>query len=54
MDKVQILADNYPLIDLLEQNDVEEYVIVQWLVDEGHVNLADYFYEDEMIVGEDD
>lgn len=54
MDKIQILADTYPLADLLEQNDVEEYVVVQWLVDEGHLNVNDYFYEDELIVGEDD
>jgi hypothetical protein len=54
MDKIQILADTYPLGDMLEQNDVEEYAVVKWLVDEGHVNLNDYFYEDELIVGEDD
>lgn len=53
MDKIQILADNYPLTDLLEQNDVEEYIIVKWLVDEGMVDLEDYFF-DEVQVGDDD
>jgi hypothetical protein len=49
MDKVKILAEYYPLQDILEQNDIENWVIVQWLVDEGLINLEDYFYEDELI-----
>ena len=53
MDKIQILADNYPLEDLLTQNDVEEYTVVQWLVDEGFIDLDDYFFED-VEVSEDD
>lgn len=53
MDKIQILADNYPIEDLLEQNDVEEYAVVEWLVNEGFVDLDDYFF-DELEVGEDD
>lgn len=53
MDRVQILADNYPLEDLLEQNDVETRTVVQWLYDEGLINLNDYFYEDELIEDED-
>jgi len=54
MDKIQILADNYPLADLLEQNDVEEYIIVKWLVDEGMVDLDDYFFDDDIDTGESD
>lgn len=54
MDKVQVLADYYPLEDLLEQNDVEERAVIQWLVDEGHLNINDYFYEDELMVGENE
>lgn len=53
MDKIQILADNYPLEDLLAQNDVEEYTVVEWLVTEGFVDLEDYFFDD-ITVGEDD
>ena len=52
-DKVEILAENYPLEDLLMQNDIENHTVVQWLVDEGYVNIDDYFYEDEIIEGED-
>jgi hypothetical protein len=37
----------------LEQNDVEEYAVLQWLVEEGHLNLNDYFYEDELIEGDE-
>lgn len=55
MDKIQILADHYPLRDLLEQNDVEDYAVVKWLVDEGLVDLNDYFYDEHnLIVGDDD
>jgi len=54
MDKIQILADSYPLEDLLEQNDVEEYVIVQWLVEEGMLDLEDYFGFEDVEVGEED
>lgn len=50
MEKVKILADFYPLQDLLEQNDVENSVVVQFLVDEGLINIDEYFYEDELIV----
>ena len=46
MDRVKNLADYYPLDDLLEQNDIEVRVVVQWLVDEGLVDLDDYFFED--------
>lgn len=54
MDKIQILADSYPIEDLLTQNDIEEYVIVSWLVEEGMVDLDDYFGFEDVPVGEDD
>ena len=47
MDKVQVLADSYPLEDLLEQNDIEVSVVIQWLVDEGKIDLEDYFFDEE-------
>jgi hypothetical protein len=53
-DKIQVLADTYPLETLLEQNDVEEFLVVKWLVDEDLINLNDYFYDDDIIVGESD
>lgn len=46
MDKIEILATYYPLRDILEQNDIETRTVVEWLVEEGYVDLEDYFYED--------
>lgn len=54
LDLIQSLADHYPLDDLLAENDVEEYTVVKWLVDEGLVNLKDYYYEDETEISRDD
>ena len=54
MDKIQVLADSYPLEDLLEQNDVEEYTVIEWLVNEGLLDLEDYFGFEDMEVGDDD
>lgn len=45
-DIVRALADYYPLEDLLVENDVEEWVVVKFLVDEGFVNPNDYLYTD--------
>lgn len=49
MDKVQILSDYYPLEDILVQNDIETSVIIEWLVDEGMINVNDYFYDEDMV-----
>jgi S-adenosylmethionine synthetase len=46
LDLIQALADNYPLEDLLEQNDIEAYVVVKYLVDEGLIDLEDYYFKD--------
>ena len=46
MDRVQVLSELYPLEDLLLQNDIEPYVVVKYLVDEGLIELEDYFYTD--------
>ena len=54
LDLVKSLADHYPLEDLLAENDIEEYFVVRYLVEEGLVNLADYFYEDEKEIDRDD
>ena len=53
-DLIQALADHYPLEDLLAENDVEEYTVVKWLVEEGLVNLKDYYYEDETEITRDE
>ena len=54
VDIIQALADHYPLEDLLIQNDIEEYTVIKWLIDEGHIDPNDYFYEDEEEIGDYD
>lgn len=49
MDRLKVLADYYPLKDILEQNDIEPYMVIQWLIDEGLVDLDDYFYLEEEV-----
>lgn len=44
--RIDILADNYPLEDILEQNDIEVAYVLGYLIEEGLVDLDDYFYED--------
>ena len=41
--KLRALVDNYGLALLLEQNDISEYVVVLFLVEEGYIDLEDYF-----------
>jgi hypothetical protein len=41
--KLNALIENYGLALLLEQNDVSDYVVVLFLVEEGYIDLADYF-----------
>lgn len=45
--RIKILADFYPIEDVLEQNDIEEYVVFEWLVTEGLIDLDDYFFDEE-------
>jgi hypothetical protein len=49
MNKLEVLADYYPIKDILEQNDIEAIVVLQFLSDEGLINVEDYFYEDELV-----
>lgn len=53
MNKIEILAHYYPLEDLLEQNDIEPEVIVRYLVNEGLVDLDDYFFDDMEVTLDD-
>lgn len=41
--KLRALIENYGLALLLEQNDISEYVVVLFLVEEGYIDLEDYF-----------
>ena len=47
--KIVALIENYGIVLLLEQNDVTEYVVVKFLVDEGLIDLDDYFNFDAEI-----
>lgn len=41
--KLNALAENYGLQLLLDQNDISAYVVVKFLVEEGYIDLDDYF-----------
>ena len=41
--KIHALVENYGLSLLLEQNEIEENFIVKYLVEEGMINLNEYF-----------
>ncbi len=41
--KIAALANNYGLEVLLEQSEVEEELVIRLLVDEGLIDLEDYF-----------
>ena len=47
--RIKILGEYYPINDILEQNDIEGWVVVKFLVDEGLIELDDYFFEEEDI-----
>lgn len=41
--KIRALADNYDLEFLLEESDVRVMHVIKYLVDEGFLDLDDYF-----------
>ena len=49
MNRIEILAHYYPLEDILEQNDIEPEVIIKFLVEEGYIDLEDYFFDNEVV-----
>ncbi len=44
--QLQALADNYGLAYLLEQNEITELFVIRFLVEEGMIDLRDYFNTD--------
>ena len=44
--KIEALVGNYGLKLLMEQNDLDEEAIIRKLVDDGTINMNDYFYLD--------
>ena len=41
--KIRLLLVSYTLEELLEENDIEESFVVKWLIEEGLIDLGDYF-----------
>jgi hypothetical protein len=41
--KILALMENFGLALLMEQNDISEYVVLQFLIDNGYIDLDDYF-----------
>ena len=44
--KIEALVNNYGLQLLMEQNDLDDEAIIRKLVDDGTINMNDYFYLD--------
>jgi hypothetical protein len=44
--KLRALVENYGLALLLEQHDLTEEFVIKWLIDEGILDLDDYFNTD--------
>lgn len=42
-DKLEILAEDYGIDILLENSEINPIIVVRWLVEEGHLNLEQYF-----------
>ena len=41
--KINALIEDFGLALLMEQNDISEYVVLQFLIDNGYIDLDDYF-----------
>ena len=52
-EQMKLLLDSFGLENLLVQNDVEQTVVLDWLVKEGYINPDDYWYTDEDVGMED-
>ena len=44
--KLRALVENYGLLLLLEQNDISEEKVIEWLIEERLIDLEDYFNMD--------
>lgn len=42
-DKLEILAEDYGIDILLENSEINPIIVVRWLVEEGYLNLEQYF-----------
>lgn len=46
-DKIELLAMSRSIDDILIDHDILPEVVLTWLLDEGHIELTEYFEEDE-------
>ena len=44
--QLRALVENYGLLLLLEQNDISEEKVIEWLIEEGLIDLEEYFNMD--------
>lgn len=45
--KLDILADYYPIDQILQDNDINPLVVIKYLEREGLIDLSDYFPDEE-------
>lgn len=50
MDRLELLAEDYPLDEIVKKYDINPLVVYKFLYDEGYIDLEDFFGEE----GEDD
>ena len=45
-ERIKLLLMSYGLTELLEMNDIEETFVLELLVEQGYINLKEYFSDD--------
>lgn len=43
MERLELILTSYTLSELLEENDIEETYVLKLLIDEGLIDLEEYF-----------
>lgn len=47
MDKLEILAEDYPLDDIIKKYDINPYIVYCFLYEEGYIELEDFFGDED-------
>ena len=45
--RLELLVTCYDIDDLLDQNDIDPKLVIRWLIDEGYIDLEDYFISED-------
>ena len=55
-EKLELIREQHGLLSLLKQNDIEELTVLEFLVEEGYLDIEDYFYRDvpQYVLDEED